>query len=295
MSFFRILPSFPGGKVKCFTMSYDDGVREDAALIGYMEKYGIKGTFNLNSGNFCGGLGDHEVAQENADDVRARYASPAAEIACHSVCHPDLSDIPLPDAIRELTEDRKNLEAFFGRTVNGLAYPNGAPNEAVKEAARALGFHFARSVRTTGDFSLPDDPVDWRCTCHGTDPKLFDYAEDFLAREPDVNHKPLLFSVWGHAYEIKTPEDHARMEKFLSAVGGRDDVWYAANGELFDYLRDFGRLEFSADSHIIHNPTATDLYARAIVRRNNDFDNISFAIPSGKTVILSDGKAVTVC
>ena len=41
---------FLGGKQKAFTMSYDDGVTQDEQLITLMERYGIRGTFNLNPG-----------------------------------------------------------------------------------------------------------------------------------------------------------------------------------------------------------------------------------------------------
>ena len=41
---------FPGGKAKAFTLSYDDGVESDFRLADLMRKYGVKGTFNVNSG-----------------------------------------------------------------------------------------------------------------------------------------------------------------------------------------------------------------------------------------------------
>ena len=41
---------FPGGKRKALTLSYDDGVEQDITLMGILDKYGIKCTFNLNSG-----------------------------------------------------------------------------------------------------------------------------------------------------------------------------------------------------------------------------------------------------
>ena len=41
---------WPGGKRKAFTISYDDGVTQDIRLIELLNKYQIKGTFNLNSG-----------------------------------------------------------------------------------------------------------------------------------------------------------------------------------------------------------------------------------------------------
>ena len=41
---------YPGGKAKAVTLSYDDGVRFDIPLARIIEKYGIKCTFNLNTG-----------------------------------------------------------------------------------------------------------------------------------------------------------------------------------------------------------------------------------------------------
>ena len=37
---------------KYFTISFDDGTEQDRRLIELMEKYGIKGTFNISSGIF---------------------------------------------------------------------------------------------------------------------------------------------------------------------------------------------------------------------------------------------------
>ena len=40
------------GKLKAVTFSYDDGVSQDVRLIALLDKYGLKATFNLNSGMF---------------------------------------------------------------------------------------------------------------------------------------------------------------------------------------------------------------------------------------------------
>ena len=44
--------SFPGGKMKAVTFSYDDGVNQDISLAEIFSSYGLKGTFNINSGYF---------------------------------------------------------------------------------------------------------------------------------------------------------------------------------------------------------------------------------------------------
>ena len=43
-----IYTCFPGGKHKVLTMSYDDGRLEDRRLVELFNRYGIRGTFNLN-------------------------------------------------------------------------------------------------------------------------------------------------------------------------------------------------------------------------------------------------------
>src|SRR5665648_193123 len=41
---------FPGGKKSALTMSYDDGQIHDRRLVEIFDRYGIRGTFHLNSG-----------------------------------------------------------------------------------------------------------------------------------------------------------------------------------------------------------------------------------------------------
>ena len=40
------------GKKKAVTFSFDDGVMQDIRVIEILDKYGLKGTFNLNKGVF---------------------------------------------------------------------------------------------------------------------------------------------------------------------------------------------------------------------------------------------------
>ena len=46
----KVYTCFPEGKAKALTMSYDDGKLQDERLVEIFNKYGIKGTFNLNYG-----------------------------------------------------------------------------------------------------------------------------------------------------------------------------------------------------------------------------------------------------
>lgn len=39
--------------MKFVTFSFDDGIEDDVRLVEIMNKYGLKGTFNLNSGHLA--------------------------------------------------------------------------------------------------------------------------------------------------------------------------------------------------------------------------------------------------
>ena len=49
----QVFMRFPGGKQRALTFSYDDGVEQDVRLIEIFRKYGLKATFNLNSGLYA--------------------------------------------------------------------------------------------------------------------------------------------------------------------------------------------------------------------------------------------------
>ena len=40
---------YPNGKRKAFNITYDDGVCQDIRFVALLNRFGLKGTFNLNS------------------------------------------------------------------------------------------------------------------------------------------------------------------------------------------------------------------------------------------------------
>ena len=83
---------FPGGVSKALTLSYDDGVEQDIRLIEIMQKHGIKGTFNLNSGFyspegtvFPEGQIHRRLSKSQAQAV---YKNSGMEVAVHGLTHP---------------------------------------------------------------------------------------------------------------------------------------------------------------------------------------------------------------
>lgn len=226
--------------MKYLTFSYDDGVRQDIRLIELFKTYGLKATFNLNSGSL-GHVGhiNHQgfdvcFDKVGPDEVRRVYDG--FEIACHGVAHrnfPALSDAEL-DA--ELSEDRKALEALSGQKIIGAAYPCGVYDERIPDRLRARGFVYCRTIRDTHTFDIPQDFALWHPTCHDHDENAMALAERFLAEDPE---KDSLFYIWGHAFELDKNDCDRwyAMEKLCEKLAGAKDVCYFTNGEVYHALQ----------------------------------------------------------
>lgn len=98
-------------KLKAVTFSFDDGVEQDKRVIEILDKYGLKGTFNLNSSKF----GTHVPYQDvdkivprdmiNYDKIREVYHN--HEIASHTIMHANLLELDDTAIGNCIANDRK--------------------------------------------------------------------------------------------------------------------------------------------------------------------------------------------
>ncbi len=150
------------GKLKAVTFSYDDAVTQDKRLVEIFNKYGLKATFNINSGLF-GAKREltskgKTIAVERfkASEIKEMYQG--HEVGAHSLTHPYLTKLEDDEIIRQIEEDRKNLEAIMRYDVRTLAYPMGAVDDRVanilKEHTR---IKLARTTVSTHNFDLQQD------------------------------------------------------------------------------------------------------------------------------------------
>ncbi|MEI7027064.1 polysaccharide deacetylase family protein [Paenibacillus sp. y28] len=248
----KILLCYPEGKHKALTMSYDDGVEADVRLVDIFNRNGIKGTFHINSGMF-GTLGARQRLTE--EEAVALYKG--HEVSAHTLTHPTIARSPREQLIHEIFEDRKNLERLFGYTVRGMSYPNGSYTSQIKDLLPHLGIEYSRVVETTGGFGLPDDWLEWKGTCHHNR-NLMQHAEAFAGL--DKTQYLYLMYVWGHSYEFDNDNNWELMEQFCEFIGGRNDIWYATNIEIVDYVKSYSRLRFSAAQDFVYNPNAHSLW-----------------------------------
>ncbi len=127
----KIYTCFPEGKAKALTMSYDDGRIQDERLVAIFNKYGIKGTFNLNYGLMEDTRDPNRIPRE-----RVRELYQGHEVATHTMTHPTIERCPLTEVAEEILADRKGLESLTGRPVRGHAYPNGSYSEEINCSGR---------------------------------------------------------------------------------------------------------------------------------------------------------------
>ena len=269
---------YPGFRSKAVTLSYDDGVVYDRKLIEIMSQNGLKGTFNINSGLFASQSGGRNLTAEEAIVL---YTSTGNEAAVHGYKHLSLAEVDSAMAVNDVLKDRIQLEKMLGVPVRGMAYANGSYSDSVVEILRICGIVYSRTTVSTEKFDLPNDWLRLPATCHHNNPRLMELARQFI-EEPDGRYfwsqVPRLFYLWGHSYEFNDNDNWHIIEQFASYIGNRDDVWYATNMEIYDYVKAYEALQFAADGSFVYNPGIQDLYICYMGKE--------YIIPSGRVVSL---------
>jgi peptidoglycan/xylan/chitin deacetylase (PgdA/CDA1 family) len=252
----------------------------DKRLIEIMQKNGLKGTFNINSGLLPKESG-WKLCPAEAVEV---YTGSGMEVATHGHKHLSLTNVDSAIAVNDIIQDRIALEGLFGRIIKGLAYANGLYDDESVKILQMCGIEYARTVVSTEKFELPTDWLRWHPTCHHNNRKLMDLVEAFLADQPDPQrlHKytPKLFYLWGHAFEFQRRQNWEHLEELCQKLSGREDVWYATNIEIHDYVEAYRQLRYSADGSTVYNPTLYDIWF--------DIDKKLYCIKPGETLTIGE-------
>ncbi|PWM71804.1 MAG: polysaccharide deacetylase [Bacillota bacterium] len=273
---------FPEWRKKALTLSYDDNGEQNEKLVEILNRYGVRCTFNLNSGLFS-----EEGAPVNKDLLyrpmtAARWvrllADTPHEVAVHGLTHPHLEEMSFSSAAYELIADRANLERLFGRVIRGMAYPYGTYNDETVAAAKAAGVVYSRTVEYTEKYDLPNDWLRLKATCHHNHPRLKEFAENF--KNKPVWDNAQLFYLWGHAFEFERDDNWNVIEDFCRTLSGNEEIWYATNIEVYDCVKAYRRLQFGTDSSVAHNPSALPVWL--------EVDGRKIKIESGETKRLRD-------
>ena len=225
------------GKKKAITFSFDDGVWQDRRLIEIFNKYGLKGTFNLNSEAF--GMPNtynafgKDVNRDRLKEDELKPVYEGHEIAVHTLTHPNLTEQTEEEIIRQVDEDRKNLERIFGYPIVGMAYPCGGVNNDERVAAIIKAntpIRYARTITSTFSFDLQtENLLQFHSTTHFLNGRVDALADEFLALDTD---EPKLFYIWGHSYELDAHDKWEWFDAFCKKISGKADIFYGTNKEV---------------------------------------------------------------
>lgn len=257
---------FPGGKNKVLTMSYDDGMQADKRLVEIFNQYGIRGTFHLNSGV----QGEEYISSSEWKELYKNH-----EVSCHTVHHPFIGNMPIEQVALQVLEDRRKLERIVGYPVRGMSYPYGSYTKDIVELLPRLGIEYCRAVQSTNDFAMPEDFLTWKATCHH-DYNLLENGEKFLKIKE--SQRLCMMYVWGHSFEFDRNNNWELIEEFCRMMGGQDDIWYATNIEIVDYVKAANNLKFTIDTDMVYNPNAQSVWIRV--------DGEVSEVPGGATIRL---------
>lgn len=276
---------YPGGKAKAVTFSYDDGVIQDIRLAEIFDKYNMKATFNFN----CCAMKEKNFSKE---EIQEHFLSKGHEIAVHGANHRANGNMRPIEGIRDVLDCRLELEERCGMIIRGMAYPdsgitafgNFGKYEDVKNYLTELDIAYSRTLGGDNNkFLLPNDFHAWMPTAHHINPQLMDYIDEFLALDlsTKVYHArryPRLLYIWGHSYEFDRDNNWELIEEICEKLADNDDIWYATNIEICDYVNAYKSLVYSANGKMIYNPTLYEIWF--------DVDGVPYSIKSGETLTL---------
>ncbi len=245
---------YPGGRKLALTFSYDDGAESDRRLADLFSENGMKGTFNL-----CGSWLDKK-GRLRSDELKSLFIDRGHEVACHGFEHPFEEKLPPADVVEDIRKDRLFLEQATGEIVRGFAYPFGTFNGDVKNILRSMGICYGRTVNENNYVRLlPEDFLEWNPTCHHNG----DISGHMEAMLNECTSGCDLLYIWGHSTEFSGAGNWDRIEHFCRTYGNNDQIWYATNLEIFDYIQAYRRLIFSMDRKKVYNPGMIPVWLRA--------------------------------
>ena len=230
---------YPGGKKKAFNITYDDGVLQDEHFVALLNRYGIKGTFNLNSQ-----LMQEEFSWTHPNGMQVKRLSPERakhlydghEVASHSLTHPYMDGLSDKELYRQLKSDKDTLEKLFGREVKGFAVPFDYYDNRIAHCAKVCGFAYARKSECAGNFTPCADAYHWKTGMYHIDPDLPNFVAKFLNTQEEL----AVCQIVGHSYDLDAENLWGTMELICAAVSKCDDIWFCTNAELVNFLCDRG-------------------------------------------------------
>ena len=239
-----IIKLYPDGKPKAFNVTFDDGVLQDVRFVSMLNKYNLKGTFNLNSGLM---ESEYEWTYNSGRVIKRLAADKAAplyqghEIASHTLTHPYMDKLSESEIMYELKTDKDKLEKLFGREIKGFAVPFHYYSDLIENCVKKCGFTYARISEESHSFNPQKDCYKWKATLfHPHDP-LDDIARQFIEADGELS----LLQIGGHSYDLDVENMWDIFESLFIKISSRNDILPMTTIEIIEYLQAMNKAEMT--------------------------------------------------
>lgn len=249
----RTVICYPEGKMKAALLNFDDTadfiVNADKHLLDIFSKNGLKGTFNVISGQ-CD-VNDAKLFSSRLSQYDGQ------ELASHTVTHPHLDQITDGEFKAEIENSKTFVEGLAGHErVTGLAYPYYYRADTARlEMIREAGYLYTRRTDDSKHFYIPESFYNWnptmwvlRADTTGGPPAILNKAQEFLDLDPRDTMRVMF--VWGHATDFGNWESEGNqwdyIERYCKALGDNlQIIWNPTCQEFVDYVNAAKLLEMS--------------------------------------------------
>ena len=278
----EVVKTYPNFSTKAATFSFDDGISQDIELIKVLDECNAKATFYLVGSrlkdNFkSAAKSENETETEIYNYVKELYKN--HEIGNHTYKHTpaDLEDgktrkdsqgntltgVSEDKLVQDVNDNQKFIKENLDATTRGIAWPNGLPfnrsdYNAIKKGIETSGHVFTRDTDNAASFELPTNWMQWKTNGHIS--QMTDKTNEFINISSTDGLK--LLYIWGHSYEFGENTAVGTLEKFKENLNKlkNANVWFATNGEVYDYANAMNKLSISDDVVTNHSNQTLYLY-----------------------------------
>ena len=248
---------YPYGKKKAFNITYDDGVCQDIRFVELLNRYNIKGTFNLNSELM---YQQFEWVHENgmvvkrlpADAVKNLYHN--HEAASHTLTHPYMHDMSESEIMHQMQQDKENLEQLLDKKICGFAVPFDFYSNVIADCAQKCGFEYARCSEERFSYTPPENYYWWAAGVFHMNPQFEQFVNNFFESEEEL----ALCQIVGHSYDLDAENMWETMENILKRISEDSDVISMTNIDIVRYLKSMRSAVIT--ENFVENNTDTELW-----------------------------------
>lgn len=248
-----------GTPKKYITISFDDGITQDARIMELFRKHGLDNcTFFVNTG--LGGANWSWVGEHygRPDVPHLRYTVEQLktglydgfDMECHTLTHPSLKNLSAHAVVDEVQGDADNILEITGIRPVGISWPGGDTewnDNNLTWVYEKTDIRFGRAAASTLSFDLPEYFLKWYPTCSFVETLPGMAADGLLDRFLAAPcEEDMLFYVWGHGYELDIFGGtqgcwsylDAMLEKIAAAAAEDEDIVLVTNAEFYQLFKD---------------------------------------------------------